>query len=74
MTEPNLEKKKDEEIEHLRNQLLVVQDLQSLQNEAYFRQQVLSLLERVAIAEESQSDALQILSAEETSPPTENAK
>ena len=50
MTKEDLQKKKDEEITNLQRQLLVLQDLENLRNEEFFRQQMLMLMERQARA------------------------
>ena len=59
----NQEKEKQKELQQslqqenqtLKTQLLVLQDLQNLNQESYFRQQVLILLERIATALEKVS-------------------
>ena len=48
-----------QELENLKVQNQVLQDLHNLKSQEYFRQQILSYLERIALAEERQANALE---------------
>ena len=48
---------KQEEVQNLKNQLILMNDLNNLQNENYFRQQMLIQLERIAVALEKGSSS-----------------
>ena len=61
-TKADKEKKEDslkEENQVLKNQNLILQDRMNLGDSSYYRQQILSLLERVAVANERQANALE---------------
>lgn len=73
MTEDLKEKKIDKNLlqkenQTLQNQLLMMQDLKSLQDQAFYRQQKLMILERQTQAQERQAKAMEDLArgSEET--------
>ena len=61
-----------EEAENLQTQVRLFQDLHNLQNEPYFRQQLMITLERIALALEKVAEDPETPSSEEKEEPEED--